>query len=136
MASTSWSRRSWPRRLRGLPSSPFTIVVRRRGKPDKRAFATLDEALDALETELRADATQLRRAPREERALGRSYEPAEQVATRGELRGPGRLRVGVDVRGDGSFQPWTGVVRRRLIEVSDREDAWSALRREVGLPAR
>jgi hypothetical protein len=40
------------------------------------------------------------------------------------------------VRGDGSFQPWTGVVRRRLIEVGDREDAWSALRREVGLPAR
>jgi hypothetical protein len=71
-----------------------------------------------------------------ERALGRTYEPAQQVAVRGELRGPGRLRVGVDVRGDGSAEAYTGVVRRRLIELRDRDDAWSALRREVGLDAR
>jgi hypothetical protein len=56
---------------------------------------------------------------------------------RGELRGgPQRLRVGVDVRGDGSSEAWTGTIRRRLIDVRDREDAWSALRREVGLDAR
>jgi hypothetical protein len=107
--------------------------VRRRGKPEKRRFATLAAAVDALETELRSDATELRRAPRESRALGRSYEPAEQVATRGELRGPGRLRVGVDVRGDGSFVAWSGVVRRTEIEVRNDEDAWSALRHRVGV---
>jgi hypothetical protein len=114
----------------------FHVINRRRGKPVKRTFATLAEAVDDLEQELRADATVIARAPRVERALGRDYEPAQQVAVRGELRGPGRRRAGVDVRGDGSAQPWTGVVRRRLIAVADREDAWTALRREVGLDSR
>jgi hypothetical protein len=114
----------------------FQIVVRRPGKTDKRAFATLADAVDELETELRAAATLAARDPRVERALGREYEPARQVAVRGELRGPGRLRVGVDVRGDGSAEAWSGVIRRRLIAARDREDAWSALRREVGLDGR
>jgi hypothetical protein len=107
--------------------------LRRRGKPEKRGFATLGEAVDALEAELRSDATELRQAPRTERVLGRSYEPSEQVATRGELRGPGRLRAGVDVRGDGSFVAWSGVVRRTVVAPGEREDAWDALRRRLGV---
>jgi hypothetical protein len=114
----------------------FHVVIRRRGRTEKRAFATLAAAVDDLETELRAAATTARQAPRAERALGRSYEPAQQVAVRGELRGPGRLRAGIDVRGDGSAEAYTGVVRRRPIVQDDREDAWSALRREVGLDGR
>jgi hypothetical protein len=109
----------------------FRVIIRRRGKTEKRAFGTLQEALDDLETELRADATQARRAPRPERALGRDYEPGERVVARGELRGPGRLRAGVDVRGDGSAEAYTGVVRRRPLAPADGEDAWSALRREA-----
>jgi hypothetical protein len=119
-----------------MASSCKVIIRRRGGKNDKRAFATLGEAIDHLETELRAAATLIARAPRVERALGRDYEPVEQVAVRGELRAPGRMRAGVDVRGDGSAEAWTGVVRRRLIDVRDREDAWSALRREVGIGGR
>jgi hypothetical protein len=115
----------------------FHVIIRRRGgKNDKRAFPTLGAAIDDLETELRAVATRIARAPQVERALGRDYEPVEQVAVRGELRGPGRERAGVDVRGDGSAEAWTGVVRRRLIAVRDREDAWSALRRELGAEGR
>src|SRR4051794_12198593 len=119
-----------------MASSYHVIIRRRGGKNDKRAFATLGEAIDDLETELRAAATLIARDPRVERALGRDYEPVEQVAVRGELRGPGRVRAGVDVRGDGSAEAWTGVVRRRLIDVRDREDAWSALRRELGAGGR
>jgi hypothetical protein len=110
---------------------PFRIVIRRRGKTEKRAFASLAEAFDALETELRAAATTTARGKHVERALGRDYEPARQVAVRGELRGPGRLRAGVDIRGDGEAQAYTGVVRRRLVEPRGREDAWKALRREL-----
>jgi hypothetical protein len=107
----------------------FRVIIRRRGKVEKSSFPTLGAALDALEAETRVAANTVR--PVVERALGRSYEPAQQVAVRGELRGPGGLRAGIDVRGDGSAEAFRGVVRRRLIEPGDREDAWAALRREV-----
>jgi hypothetical protein len=108
----------------------FRVVIRRRGKVEKSAFETLGAALDALEAETRVAANTQR--PVVERVLGRSYEPAQQVALRAELRGPGRLRAGLDVRGDGSAEAFRGVVRRRPIEAAEREDAWSALRRAVG----
>ncbi|MCW2985925.1 MAG: hypothetical protein JWR63_3495 [Conexibacter sp.] len=119
-----------------MAGSPFRVIIRRRGEVAKRGFATLDAALDALEDETRAAATVNARAPRVERALGKDYEPAQQVAVRGELRGPGRLRAGIDVRGDGSAEAYTGVVWRRPIAPGDREDAWRALRREVRAAAR
>jgi hypothetical protein len=70
--------------------------------------------------------------PRVERALGREYEPSEQVAVRGEVRGPGGAAGGIDVRGDGSAQAFTGRFRRRLVDAGEREDAWRALRRAIG----
>jgi hypothetical protein len=109
----------------------YRVIVRRTGRTEKSRFGTLAEALDALETELRAAATVVRGAPTVKRALGREYEPAQQVAVRGELRGPGGLRAGVDVRGDGSMEAFTGQLLRRPVEARDREDAWSALRRVV-----
>jgi hypothetical protein len=108
----------------------FTVVIRRRGKVEKARHATLAAALDALETETRAAATT--QVPRVERALGRDYAPGEQVAVRGELRGPGGVAAGIDVRGDGSAEAFTGRFRRRPIAAGEREDAWSALRRAVG----
>lgn len=112
-------------------TSPFTVILRRRGKPEKAGFATLDEALDHLEHELRADATQVRAHPRDEKGLGKTYTPAMQVVTRGELRGPGGLRAGIDIRGDGDAQAYTGRIRRALIEPFPREDAYAALRRQL-----
>jgi|GEM_PF-957085 len=118
-------------------AAAFRMIIRRRdGETDKRRFPTLAAAVDELETELRSVATVLARSPRIERALGRDYEPGEQVAVRGELRGPGGVRAGADVRGDGTVVTFTGVIRRRPIAVRDREDAWAALRRELGLSAR
>ena len=115
-------------------AQPYRVIIRRRGQTEKSSHATLDEALDALERELRVAAT--RQQPRVEHALGRVYEPERQVAVRGELRGPGGLRAGIDVRGDGSAEAHTGRMVRRLIETREREDAWAALRREVGGDAR
>lgn len=106
------------------------MVIRRRGKVEKARHATLAAALDALETETRAAATT--QVPRVERALGREYEPSQQVAVRGEVRGPGGVAGGIDVRGDGSAEAFAGRFVRRPLEPREREDAWSALRREVG----
>jgi hypothetical protein len=107
--------------------SPYVAIVRRTGRTEKTRHATLDAALDALERELRVLAT--RNVPRDEHALGRTYGPAEQVAARGELRGPGGLRAGIDVRGDGEARAFTGRVVRRPIAPREREDAYAALRR-------
>lgn len=109
--------------------SRYVVLMRLPGGTRKSRFATLDEALDALDYESRALTTAIR--PRSARALGREYEPEQLVAVRAELRGPGGLRAGIDVHGDVSAQAFTGRVNRVPIEPRDDEDAWAALRRVV-----
>ena len=61
----------------------------------------------------------------------RKIEPARLVVARIELSGPGRLRAGLDVRGDGSSEAFTGRVRRQVVEQRRGESAYQALRRVV-----
>lgn len=104
-----------------------TVVVRLRGTVHKHPCADLAEGLDVLERELRAEATAAGRSGTTT-VLGREYEASSQVVVRGELRG-GPTHAGIDVRGDGSAQAWTGRIRKRLVEPQGREDAYRALRR-------
>jgi hypothetical protein len=108
----------------------YTVTVRRRGATERERFASLDEALVALEQRLDRLARPERQAA--ERSLAREYEPAQQVAVRGELSGPAGLRGGVDMRGDGSTEAYTGRLRRRLVERGTGETAYEALRRALG----
>jgi hypothetical protein len=62
----------------------------------------------------------------------REYAPVAQVVARGEIHGPGRTRGGVDVRGDGSAEAWTGRFHRELVAQEDGEDAYAALARVLG----
>ena len=61
----------------------------------------------------------------------RDVEPVAQVALRAEVAGPG-ARGGIDVRGDGSAEAFTGRWRRVLVERQAGETAYDALRRALG----
>ena len=106
----------------------YRVVLREGPKVDKHGADTLDDALALLERRARAAAAGPRRETVDLHV--RRFEPVQQVAARAELRGPG-VRAGIDVRGDGSSEAWTGRLRRRVVEPRDGEDAYAALRRVV-----
>src|SRR5688572_6260686 len=95
---------------------------------DRHSFSTAGEALAALEETCRAVANTSRR---EAVSMIRTYEPVGQVQARAELRGPRRAAGGVDVRGDGSVEAFTGRWRRRIVEQQEGESAYAALRRAL-----
>jgi hypothetical protein len=106
----------------------WKVVVRTGPRVERQRADSLAEALELLETEARVAANTVRRPEIDVRF--RRFTPAEQVAVRTELRGPGP-RAGFDVRGDGSVQAWTGRLRRRLVEPEGDETVYEALRREL-----
>lgn len=108
----------------------YTVIARRGPKVERRAFEELGAALDAIEAEGR-ELEESAHAEAVGGGLMRRIEPVQQVVARLELRGPRRLRAGVDVRGDGSSESYTGRVRRRLIEQANGESAYDALRRAL-----
>ena len=109
---------------------PYTLTIRQGPKVIRERYAELDDAVGAVEERGR----ELERGAYSRPVGGsliRRVEPVQQVVARLELRGPGRLRAGVDVRGDGSSEAYTGRVRRRLVEQKAGEDAYGALRRAL-----
>jgi hypothetical protein len=106
----------------------WRITVRNGPKVEKLRADGLEEALDLVEREGRV----LSAGPGRRAVVLRTREftPQQQVAGRVELTGPG-LRAGVDVRGDGAAEAWTGRLRRRVVEQQERESPYDALRRVV-----
>ena len=111
----------------------YTLTIRKGPKVERERFDELGPALDALEARL---------SPLEGRSLReavdlryREFTPVAQVAVRGEVSGPGRIlpavHGGVDLRGDGSAEPYTGRVHRRVVERRKGETAFAALRRAL-----
>ena len=106
----------------------YRLTVRSGARVERERFDELAPALAAVERRGR----ELESSAGEHTVGGtlmRRIEPVQQVVARLELRGPGRLRAGVDVRGDGSSEGYTGRLRREVIEQRRGESAYDALRR-------
>jgi hypothetical protein len=112
----------------------WTVTVRASARVERTRFGELEPALDELELRARALSSAAPKSPLRLRV--KTYEPVQQVVGRVELAGPQRLfprvRAGMDVRGDGSVEAYTGRVRRELIEHRKGETPFDALRRAVG----
>ena len=108
----------------------YRITVRSGAKVSRERTSDLAAALAELESrgrELERDAS----ARPVGGTLLRRFEPVQQVVGRIELAGPRRLRAGVDVRGDGSSEAFTGRLRRTLVRQLEGESPYDALRREL-----
>lgn len=111
----------------------WKLTVRSGSEVKRSSFADVGRALDALEAR---GGELAKTAPR--KAVDtklKQFEPVQQVVARLELSGPERfvpsVRVGVDVRGDGSVEAYSGRVRRQVLEAGTGDTAYGALRRAV-----
>ena len=108
----------------------YLLTVRAGAKVRKTRCAALHVALEVMERQGRELEENADGRP-EGGTLMRRLEPVQIVVARLELSGPRRLRAGVDVRGDGSSEAFTGRLRRRVLEQRGGESAYDALRRTL-----
>lgn len=91
-------------------------------------FEDLGEAIAAM----RARALDIRaEGPPKTADVLRKFEPKDQVTARLELSGRGRLRkpvAGIDVRGDGTFVPYRGGMRREELDPSGHDTPFDTVR--------
>jgi len=106
--------------------SAYRLTVREGAKVRR---ARHDDLESALERDARDLARNARARPLDTKL--RRFEPAQQVVARLEVAGPRRLHGGIDVRGDGSTEAFTGRIRRRLVEQRAGESPEAALRRTL-----
>jgi hypothetical protein len=115
----------------------WKLTVRDGPRVERERFGSLEAALDALQARVLGLAARPARKSIDVRT--REFTPVAQVAARAELSGPERLlprvRAGIDVRGDGSAEPWTGRATRTVVAQQDGESALAALRRVLSPPA-
>ena|ERR1700689_236323 len=112
----------------------WTLTVRDGPRVAHKRYETLAEAVEAMERELDELAPATKR--RAIKVPGKSFDAARQVAVRAEIAGPGGwmagARGGVDMRGDGSTEAYTGRLRRKLVELQPGETPYDGLRRTLG----
>jgi hypothetical protein len=112
----------------------WTLTVRDGPRVAHKRFETLGETVDAMERELNELAPTTRR--RAIQLVGKRFDAPRQVAVRAEVAGPGGWlgppRGGVDMRGDGSTEAYTGRLRRKLVQLRPGETPYEGLRRALG----
>jgi hypothetical protein len=102
--------------------------VRDGAQVDHHGFDDLDEAVAAMRStamRIRAEAP-----PKKTANLIKTFEPRDQVQARLELKGRGlRARAaGIDVRGDGTFVPYRGGLRREELDPTHHDTPFDLVR--------
>ena len=106
----------------------WKLTIRNGSKVSHQSFEGLDEAVAAM----REKALEIRAAgPARPVSALREFAPADQVRARLQIAGRGLLRkpvAGVDVRGDGTFVPFRGGVRREELDPTDHDTPFDLVR--------
>ena len=106
----------------------WKLTVRNGSEVSHESFEELGEAVARMRE--RALAIRAEGPARPVSAL-RDYSPGDQVRARLQLSGRGLLHrpvAGVDVRGDGTFMPFRGGVRREELDPTEHETPFDAVR--------
>jgi hypothetical protein len=115
-----------------LGIAAYRLKIREASRVRRERYDDLEQALTALEEHGRELSGAARPRPLEV-ALGR-VDPLRQVIARVELSGPGRLHAGLQVRGDGSADSYSGRVYRQPVVQQSGESPYDALRRTLEQP--
>jgi hypothetical protein len=109
----------------------WKLTIRTGPRVARERFEEIEQALDSIEARAKELADSVPNRAVDVRY--KRFDPVQQVAARLELAGPERLlpsvRAGIDVRGDGSTEAYTGRLRREVIEQRKGESPYKALRR-------
>jgi hypothetical protein len=106
----------------------WKLTVRSGAEVDHEGFDDLGEAVARMRE--RALAIRAEGPPKAAKIV-RKFEPKDQVTARLELSRGGFLRkqaAGVDVRGDGSFNPYQGGLRREELDPSGHDTPFDLVR--------
>jgi hypothetical protein len=106
----------------------FRLTVRAGADVDHAKFEDLDEAVAAMrEWALKVRAE----GPPKTTNLIKTFKPKDQVQARLELSTGGFLHktvAGIDVRGDGTFMPFTGGLRREELDPTSHDTPFDLVR--------
>jgi hypothetical protein len=110
----------------------WKLTVRADAEVEHQGFDDLDAAVSAMrERALRIRAE----APPKTSNVLKTFKPSEQVQGRLELSGRGLFRkpvAGIDVRGDGTFVPYKGGVRREELDPTHHDTPFDLVRETLG----
>jgi hypothetical protein len=114
----------------------WRLTVRHGSDVSHESFEDLDQAV----AEMRRRALEIRSdGPLPGASMLRDFAPGEQVQARLELSGEGLLRkpaAGIDLRGDGTFLPYSGSLKRRELDPTDYDTPFDLVRETLAAEVR